>query len=97
MMYNSTCIYLVLVYILVKKFSSYIRCLLFICKLFKGLKMIKFIMSNLQREHRLFQQGAWHCNRNTSHFKMVAPGNSKVKNCLKKTSISELTTLGTTC
>ena len=53
-MYNSTCIYLVLVYILVK---NYIRCLLFICKLFKGLKMIKFIMSNLQREPPLFQQG----------------------------------------
>ena len=80
-MYNSTCIlymYLVLVYIiLVKKFSSYIRCLLFICKLLKGLKMIKFIMSNLQREPLLL--------------------NSKVKNCLKKTSICELTTLGTTC
>ena len=63
----------------------------FISKLFKCLKIIKFIMSNLQREPPPFQQGAWHCNRNRSHFKIVAPGNSKVKNYLKKTSICELT------
>ena len=39
----------------------------------------------------IYGRASWHCNHYTSHFKMVAPVNSKVKNRLQKTSICGLT------
>ena len=41
--------------------------------------------------HCIWQEGAWHCHHNTSHLKIAAPGNSKLKNSLQKTAICGLT------
>ena len=64
---------------------------------FPGTAVLKCDVLRLQCEALLMSNTvldnawAWYCNRNTSHFNMAAPGNSKVKNRHHKTSVCGLT------